>query len=168
MQKTVYLIIMVLLIGACDTDRKRQKREEDNTIRAAVFLSAGDNYPPFNSLGIPTFFNIGRIIKPGDGSLLTLILCERKSKGTRLSVTPLALLSFEKDTTTFKFIISTDASESNSYLGTEKNDFLIQNYQTQMNIENWFASQCSDGRCSNFRWDNRYKALLEINQHSSE
>ncbi len=162
MQKTV-LFIFLILFCACQDEQVKANKTDDQTIKAAVFLSAGENYPLFNELGIPTFFNLGRIIKPNDTELQTIILSERKSKGSKINIIPMAMFSFEKDTSQFEFIISTTANHESDRLGLNYNDFLLKNYHTQMNIENWFLSQCPENACRNFKWDNNYKALLKIN-----
>ena len=153
---------------SCNNVNKKNGPIEEEEIRAAVYLSAGDNYPLFNELGIPTFFNLGKVISGSDVDLNTIILSSRLNKGSKLNIRPIALFSFERDTIAYDYIISVNAAELNENIGLDFNDFLLKNYKTQNSIETWFSSQCPDYECRNFKWQNAYKAMLEINQPNVE
>lgn len=165
MRRIVYFCFALFII-ACQNPSEQGSKTEEETIKAAVYLSSGDNYPLFNSLGIPTFFNIARVINQGEKPLDAIILSERENKGSKVSIVPLALFSFEKDTTLFEYIVCIPAETENPYIGSNYNDFLLKNQEIQSGIEDWFAAQCKDAVCRNFRWESAYKALLYI--HTQE
>jgi len=154
----------MLIQLSCSKSGNKSRSSETKDIRAAVYLSAGDNYPLFNELDIPTFFNLGKIITDSKRDLNTIILSERKTKGSKMNIKPIALFSFEQDTVLFQYIVSINADNTVNKIGSNYNDFLINNHKTQSNIENWFSSQCPESSCKTFKWENTYKALLEINQ----
>jgi len=158
------LITGLLCCVSCSDSDKRSREAEPAEIRAAVYLSAGDIYPLFNELDVPTFFNLGKVISGTEKDINTIILSERAKKGSKMDIRPLALFSFDRDTVHYNYIVSVPADQTNERIGVDFNDFLLKNYKTQNNIENWFSSQCPDYTCRNFRWDNTYKALLEINK----
>ena len=59
---TLFFVSVVLF--SCKQNDNIDGINESDRFKAAVYLSAGDNYPLFNKSGTPTFFNLGRIIKP--------------------------------------------------------------------------------------------------------
>ncbi|MBT8232939.1 MAG: hypothetical protein HKO66_05365 [Saprospiraceae bacterium] len=150
---------LLIVISACKPESPKATDVDDGIISTRIFLSAGEIYPIFNNLNVPTFFNIGKVNDLTSKNLNVLILGEKKSKGVKLSVHPIALLSFNQDTVHYKYIISVDPS--NKKINHEYNSFLLNDHEMQSTIESWFKSQCNN--CTEFNWTNSYKALLEIN-----
>ncbi len=165
MLKTILFIFTFALIG-CSESRVNIPYSEGGDLTAAIYLSAGDLDPKFNTLNIPTFFNLGKIVQEEGINAKTILLSKREATGNRIDIIPIALFSFEQDTIQFSYIISVPKADMNSQIGRNYNDFLLKNYKTQSNIENWFSSQCPDNTCKNFRWDNTYKALLQLQSNN--
>jgi len=155
------LIMAICVVFSCNGPNVEAQKEREGTFSAKVIIPAGDIYPRFNNLDIPTFFNVAKISSNSGVEINSIIFGEKKSKGVKLSVYPVALLNFTLDTMKYKFVISVDAN--NTKIKTDYNSFLINNYNLQSSLENWFKSQCAPKDCNNFIWDNAYKALLEVN-----
>jgi len=146
---------------SCKNNTSKVINEEKGTLNVQVVHSAGDIYESFNDVGVPTFFNIATVDSESDVGINSIVLGKKISKGIKLSVHPVALLSFNQDTLTHKFIVTVDPA--NSKIDYEYNSFLLKNYEMQATIENWFRSQSLKNECFNFKWENVYKALLEVN-----
>ena len=162
------LFFVSVLLFSCKQNDNIDGINESDRFKAAVYLSAGDNYPLFNKSGTPTFFNLGRIIKPENTNHNTIILSERKSKGTKLNILPLASLSFNEDTVRHHYIISTLDHEDYSYLNNTDKDFLVDHLELQSNLENWFLSQCAEFKCREFKWENKYQTLLKLQNNTNK
>lgn len=162
-------LLSILFVGltafwfffSCNEPKKHGETKQKGTIIVDVNHSAGEIYKEFNDIGVPTFFNVGKVQTERESQVEALILGKKNSKGIKLSVHPIALLSFNQDTFNHKFIVA--VNPDNSKISCEYNDFLLNNYNMQATIENWFKSQCISKQCYDFKWDNVYKALLELN-----
>lgn len=143
---------------SCDSsERKTTENKKSSDISANVFLSAGEQYPLFDNLNIPTFFNLGKVNSNKD--LNTIILDKKLKKGSKVNIKPIALFTFEQDTVLHSYMVS--VSVSNEKIKTSYNDFLMDNIKIQSAIEDWFDAQCGRDRCRNFKWENSYKAYLK-------
>jgi len=167
MLRVIFLLFIIILFS-CQKQQETRTKTDTGKTRAAVFLSSGDIYPEFDRVPVPSFFNIGRILNDKTSGPYAIILSERLRKGCRVAIEPLALLSFTKDTSKYKYIVSTPSDEQNPMLSSNYNDFLSNNMSLQSMIENWFIMQCPENTCRNFEWQNTYKALLEINRNKTD
>jgi hypothetical protein len=161
-----FILLIIILLCSCNKGSEKVREEGSSNYKAAVFLSAGENYPLFDHLGIPTFFNMGRLIVESDKNLKCIILDKRLSKGSRINIKPIALFQFQQDTVYHDFIIATNANNNHPSLSDDYHQFITQNYHLQQGIENWFAAQCKDQHCKNFKWQNTYKTLLFIRNNT--
>ncbi len=148
------------MLFGCNRPKIKSVNDQTGTLNVNVFLSAGEIYSAFSDVDVPTFFNLGKVEMESGFDINSIVLGEKKSKGVKLSVHPVALLSFNQDTTIHKFVVAIDSG--NTKIEHEYNSFLLNNYTMQATIENWFKSQSIERGCDNFKWDNAYKALLEV------
>lgn len=161
LQLTTTLIVL-LLLTACNQNKVADNRSESRSIKAAVFLSAGENYPIFNESGLPTFFNIARILSESGQEMPTLILSDRLNKGAKVDLIPLASFSFNRDTTEYKYIVSTIDGSPLAKEDESGHEFLINHVNIQNSLEMWFRSQCPDWTCKEFHWHNKYATLMSL------
>lgn len=154
------ILILIYFFLSCNVEKVTPKVKNTGGLAARVYLPAGEIHPSFNKLDVPTFFNLAKISSEKDEDINAIVLGEKRSKGFKLSIYPIALFSFQKDTSSFKYVVAVDAS--NDKINREYNAFLMNDYHMQQAVESWFKSQCSDHECKSFKWENKYKALLEV------
>jgi hypothetical protein len=157
-----YFVVFIAfcIVLSCNKPKAKFVNDQTGTLNVKVFLSAGEIYSAFSDVDVPTFFNLAKVETESKIDINSIVLGEKKSKGVKLSVHPVALLSFNQDTIIHKFVVSIDSE--NLKIEHEYNSFLLNNYNMQATIENWFKSQSIDRGCDNFKWDNAYKAFLEV------
>lgn len=154
-------LILLFFFFSCTSEKIKKEKIQSGFLNARVYLSAGDINPLFNELNVPSFFNLAKVESTKGNDVNSVVLGEKKSKGHKLSISPIALLSFNQDTLVYKYVIAVDSE--NERISHEYNDFLMNNYYLQQSIESWFKSQCPSNSCNSFKWENTYKALLEVN-----
>ena len=160
-----YFTLLSVLMLSCTTSDKEAKPiiYQDGTLSSTISIPAGDVYPPFNTLDVPTFFNLGKVTNDKEGSTLsTIVLSKRLGKGEEIVVRPLSLFSFTFADAEYKYLVSSYATVENQRLGNDFTSFMSINTELQMTIENWFRSQCRLGDCKNFEWTQAYKAIREL------
>ena len=159
-----FLLLAITLTVACNSPEQPKQEDVTTGLEASVYISAGELYPKFSNLEVPTFFNLAKIESSDNRDINSIVLGKKKSKGLKLSVHPVALLSFNQDTILHKYVVSIDSS--NKRIESDYNSFLLNNYNMQTSIENWFKSQCFPQPCTSFNWENSFKALLELNNQT--
>ncbi len=164
--KIICLTCFVLIFMACSgkNEEKTSPQESEGLISTRVIIPAGDIYPDFSNLGIPTFFNVGTVEQKMKPSVAykSIILGKRLDKGHTISVNPIALFSFNQDTIKHNYLLSTHKQRSNARIGKEYIDFMSKNNELQVTIENWFRAQCGFSSCDSYMWSDTYRAFLNL------
>ncbi|MBT8190739.1 MAG: hypothetical protein HKN67_07960 [Saprospiraceae bacterium] len=167
MKRYSALLLTVLLFLACAKKNKDVHNHPPSAYYSTIICPAGDIYMNEGNNSIPGFFNIGILDQDIQTDLKTLVLGKRQAKNARIGINPISLFSYQKDTITYKYIIATPVNEVLKDIGQDFNSFSMNNIHLQASIEEWFKSRCAIGVCRNFKWENEYKAFLEISKTES-
>ena len=167
MKHTIYYILISFLVFSCKEPVVEVHNHPPTNYSVNIQVSAGEKFIEFADPSIPTFFNIGNVNLLGVEKVSSLVLGKRRKTGAKVYIEPVALFSFVKDTSIFKYIIALPVDEKLEGVGRDFDSFLVNNYHLQSSIEEWFKSHCNIGSCREFKWDNSYKALLEMSYHNN-
>ena len=166
--KIICLTCFVLTFYGCSENKegKTSPQESEGLISTKVSVPAGDIYPEFSELGVPTFFNVGTMEQKKGISVAykSILLGKRLEKGQNVSVNPIALFSFNQDTIQHNYLVSTYKPKNNNRIGKEFIDFMSKNNELQVTIENWFRAQCGFTSCDSYLWSDTYRAYLNLEQ----
>ncbi len=158
------LLLLIVLTISCDhqvSQNQNVVRNSGQQIRVKVTTPAGETLAGFEKLKIPTFFNVAAIDN-NDNNLSALVLSSKLNKGKTVSVVPISLFSFEKDTTQLKYLVSVPDEVETNHIGNNYLTFMSMNNDLSQAIENWFKAQCGLTDCSDYNWTNPYQTLLEL------
>ncbi len=161
----IHLSCFLLVISACNDVNKPNDSivaSEQGNIQVKITTSAGEVFEPFNDMGIPTFFNVGNIQLENNADLPTVVLGKRIKSGKNVTIKPIALFSFLKDSIQYEYVLSKPYEINEATLSADYDIFLTKHNNLKVTVEQWFKSQCGSHRCHDFTWKNTYKTLLEI------
>ncbi len=166
--KLLATILIFIVFTNCNSNNIEEHKHPDGNYISEIIIPAGDEFSFLRNNGVPSFFNIGEIqVDQGDVHK-TIIIGKRRNKKDQINIEPIALFSFVKDTISFRYIVSLSEDEPLDGIGRNFNSFSLNNYHLQSSIEEWFKSQCLVGECRDFKWENSYKALLEMSKQSNK
>jgi len=157
----VSILVLTFLASCKEEANKRQESDDMSELEAVISVAAGDMMQTYNSVMMPTFFNMGTISIDEASKVPAIILGERKGKGKRVNVNNLGLFSFERDSSEVNFVVSYQNDFSTEELEFET--FMVKHHDIKESIESWFRAQCEIGDCRNFNWSNEYKSYLKLN-----
>lgn len=160
----LYLAALLVLMSSCNEQvahNQKVVRNSGQQISVKVTTPAGETLEGFESLKIPTFFNVATLDK-NDDNLSVLILSSKINKGKTITVVPISLLSFAKDTTQLKYLVSVPEEVETNHIGNNYLTFMSMNNDLSQAIENWFKAQCGLTNCSDYNWTNPYQTMLEL------
>jgi len=159
----LFIFLMINALG-CKTDipvKSAGSIEEEKGLPCRVVNSAGEMYEGFTKIDIPPFFNVGEITQ-GEKKTDVILLSKKVKRNNKVAVDVIGLLTFKKSKAVKKYVIALPRGRNKNNLEREYEEYLSKNLEVKMMIENWFRAQCELSDCGNFRWDNAYKALLEL------
>lgn len=165
MEKLIIGICFVMSWVSCQDSSNyvtNAANHNESGLDCKITSPAGELYAPFQYLNIPPFFNIGEFSKSDGQKIKAIILSERIKNGKKIEVDPVALFSFNLDSSFNKFLVVIPHDNGQNNLRKEYDEFLTTNIELKMAIENWFKAQCPINRCQGYTWENSYKALLEL------
>jgi len=154
----IYITFFLLFVGCKPNSTESTRPKETGEMSATVEISAGGLIPQFGNKAIPTFFNVAKMNNSNEESVSSILLGPKHSEGKKVSVEPVALLKFKNDTINYKYVICYPTDEINR--STES--FLVGDLNLQNSLEEWFKAQGDFNQFRDFKWENAYKALLEI------
>jgi len=150
--------VLLLMIGCDSPSTTKERPKDEGDLYATVEISAGNIFPEFDKRSIPTFFNIAKVNKSNAETVSSILLGPKHSKGKKLAIKPVALLKFDNDTIPYKFVVCYPNKDSDA----DKSQFFVNNLHLQNSLEEWFKAQGEFNEIRNFKWENAYKAFLEL------
>jgi len=163
--KSILFILSMLMLISCQTDGVKPIEKTDyneSGLNCKITNPAGDMYEKFSQLELPPFFNIAQFQLSDDRFVNAIVLSKRAKKGSKVNVDPVALFSLKKNNEVLNYVVAIPHDNGDNNIVKEYDEFLIKNNEVKMAIENWFRAQCGYSYCKDLKWQNSYKALLEI------
>lgn len=157
------LFLLVLILFSCNgSDNTLNEYPQLNGHVLSITSSPGENisFDLFNST-VPSFFPSGKF----NDKLFTFLLAKDLNKGDKSEIIELGLLSFEQKDSLHKVLIASPKNENHKIVKSENfNDFSLQHPNTKHLIETWIKTNCPENSCKNVKWQNDFKARLEIQE----
>jgi len=160
------LLYVALLVFSCKTDTTPPHQSagsiaDEKGLPCKVINPAGEMLQGFDKVGLPPFFNVGQITL-NEKTTQAILLSPKVKNNQTVPVDVIGMFSFSRNNAAHKYVIVLPRKQNVNNLEREYEEYLSKNSEVKMMIENWFRSQCEVSQCRNFRWDNAYKALLEM------
>ena len=160
----IRIYIIFILFVSCSPKKEPFVYSEKTGVPLTVIVPAGERFKRLPNSYLPCFFNLATLDNNNSSNTLFIIPSERKSKGSVIYTKPISMFSYSVDTTRFNFIVTRLSGSEKKHLGEDFSDFALNNENLKESIESWFKEQCPYTICSDFRWSNTYKALIQIDK----
>ncbi len=162
-QCIIFVTSFILCLASCNNaDKTINEYPQLNGHVLTIANGPGENisFNQFSST-IPSFFPSGLF----SNKLPTFLLAKNLNKGDQSEIVELGLLNFEINDSLHTVLIATPANESNKIvLSKNYNDFSLQHPNVKHLIESWLKTNCQENSCKNVKWQNDFKARLEIQE----